>query len=70
MNPDALWNEPRGLIFKVEKPKKISVKKTKTKTGKTVNLKIYLLVYGQKLIFILGIPLNETWLKTIKHPEP
>ena len=32
--------------------------KTKTKTGKAINLKIYLLVHGQKLIFNLGIPLR------------
>ena len=34
-------------------------KKQKTKTGKAINLKIYFLVYGQKLIFNLGIPLKS-----------
>ena len=32
--------------------------KTKNKTGKSINLKIYLLVHGQKLIFNLGISLK------------
>ena len=63
MNPDALWNEPRGLIFKVEKnPKNLCFKKPKTKTGKAINPKIYLLVYGQKLIFNLGIPLTDNFV--------
>ena len=42
------------------------LQKTKTKTGKAINLKIYLLVYGQKLIFNLGIPLNTPIVPTIR----
>ena len=34
--------------------------KAKTKTGKAINPKIFLLVYGQKLIFNLGIPLKHS----------
>ena len=33
-------------------------KKPKKKTGEAINLKIYLLACGQKLIFNLGIPLS------------
>ena len=51
MNPGALFSKSKT-------PQKINIKKTKTKTGKAINLKIYLLVYGQKLIFSLGIPLG------------
>ena len=50
MNPGALFS-------KLKNPKKINVSKTKTKTGKAINLKIYLLFYGQKYMFNLGIPL-------------
>ena len=52
MNPGALFS-------KLKKLKKHQCLKTKTKTGKAINLKIYLLVYGQTLIFNLGIPLTE-----------
>ena len=77
LNHDSLWNEPwrtlkwtQGPYFQSWKnPKKISVKKTKTKTGEAINLKIYLLVYGQKLIFNLGIPLMPAAKKPSKAPH-
>ena len=50
MNPGALFS-------KLKKPKKKSMSKEPKKNGKAINLKIYLLVYGQILIFNLVIPL-------------
>ena len=63
MNPDTLWNAPRALFSKLKKPKQSMFLKTKTKIGKAINLKIYLLVYGQKLILNLGIPLKQNILQ-------
>ena len=56
---------PGALFSKLKKPKINQCLKTKTKTGKAINLKIYLLVCGQKLIFNLGIPLNVYIAHTI-----
>ena len=56
MNPGALFSK-----FK-KTNKKINLSKTKTKTRKASNLKIYLLFCGKKLIFSLGIPLKEVYL--------
>ena len=51
-----------GPFLKLKNPKKRknNVLKTKTKIGKAIILKIYLLVYSQKLIFNLGIPSSFT----------
>ena len=45
--PKHFETNPGALFLKLKKPKIINVLKTKTKTGKTINFKIYLLVYGQ-----------------------
>ena len=44
----------------MKKPKKINVFKNQNKNWKTTNLKIYLLVYGQQLIFNMGIHFTYT----------
>ena len=58
MNPYALWNEPRALFSKLKKQKKYLCFKKHTKNCISHQSENNLLVYGQKLIFNLGIPLN------------
>ena len=75
MNPGALSIEPWLTLkwtpthFEMNPghyfPQKINVLKNKTKLVKAFHLKIYWLVYGQNLIFNLGIPLNTLHPKMI-----
>ena len=58
LNHGSLWNEPRRTLKWTQGPYFRSWKNPKTKTGKAIHLKIYLIVHGQKLIFKLEIPLR------------
>ena len=58
-----LTAQPGPYFQNLRRRKKVL--RNKTKIVKTINFKIYLLVYGQKLIFNLGIPLQMSAKKDL-----